>query len=112
MLSDLDRRLANSWTRREFHAISLVVRFVVSLLAAGTAGADFVPARVANFASVPNCGDCCGRGAGVVEGHTAFAGSNFARPEGGVSDFVTARTAAICVPLGSSSAGVFKALPI
>ena len=61
-----------------------MVHFVVSLLAAGIAGVDFVSTRMADFAAVPDCGDCGGRGTGAVEGNPTLAGSNFARTEDGV----------------------------
>ena len=62
-----------------------MVHFVVSLLAAGVVGIDFVSARLADLIAFPNCGYCGGWGARVAEGDIAFASPNFAWAEDSVS---------------------------
>ena len=78
---------------RGFDAISLVVHFVVSVLAAGSAGTGSVSDRVADSAAVPNSGDCGGWRIGVVEGNIVTASEDFARAEDGIRGTTAVMTA-------------------
>jgi hypothetical protein len=68
--------------RRESDAFPAVVPVVISLLAAGVAGAGLVSDCVADFVAVPDCGNCGGGSSGIAEGDIVSAGEDFAGAAG------------------------------